>query len=448
MTWRHTSSNGSTASPINAGGRTCENARWPAVHGENRAARSLLNALVMRKRVLLILTFVTLACGGDDQQPTDTGPPAPDASDVGSFVVAEHPPAPTVASSGGSVLSSPKVVIVTFGNDPLAPQMESFAQSLGQSAYWTAVTGEYGVGRIAFGGAVHIATAPSSPLSQTDFEAWLTSQLDGTHADWPAYDPSTIYAVVYPPHTGVLSFGAPLCQGTPAYHDEIVVSATEHIVYAEVNRCDPLFGLQGIDYVTAGLSHELVEATTDPYFNSGPAFYSPPPKYNDWMLVTGGELADMCTTTTAVYFKPSDLPYTVQRSWSNAAATSGLDPCVPSPDGAYFGAAPVLPDTLHGTYYGQALTTEGVHVAIGDTVPIEVDLFSDGPTDVFNVRASADLGAQLEFSWDQTTGQNGDKRVLNVTRVHDGPDTSGMALFTIIATLGDRQSAWVGAVGD
>lgn len=361
--------------------------------------------------------------------------------------MAAHPAAPTVASSGGSVLTSPKVVIVTFANDPLAPQIEAFAQSLGASAYWSATTGEYGVGKIAYAGAVHVASAPSSPLSQATFETWLTSELDGTHPEWPAIDATTVYAVIYPPMTGVLVFGDPLCEGSPAYHDEIDTGSAK-IVYAEVNRCDPLFGLSGIDYVTAGLSHELVEASTNPFFNSGAAYYSPPAKYNDWMAVTGGELADMCTTTNTVYFQSANLPFTVQRSWSNMAALAGHDPCVPAPAGPYFGAAPVLPDTVKGTYYGQPFTSEGLHVPIGSSAAIEVDLFSDAPTDAFQVRAVSSAGALLKLSWDATSGQNGDKLTLTVARNGDGPNIRGMGFFTIIATEGQRQSAWVGAVGD
>ncbi|HEY2370437.1 MAG TPA: hypothetical protein VGH87_28770, partial [Polyangiaceae bacterium] len=65
---------------------------------------------------------------GDDGAVADAGP------DV--FVPAQHAAAPSVANAGGSVLASPKLVVVTFGNDPLAPAIESFAQSIGKSAYW------------------------------------------------------------------------------------------------------------------------------------------------------------------------------------------------------------------------------------------------------------------------------------------------------------------------
>jgi hypothetical protein len=206
--------------------------------------------------------------------------------------------------------------------------------------------------------------------------------------------------------------------------------------------------LSGIDFVTAGLSHELVEASTDPFYLSGPAYLSPPSVYNDWNFATGGELADMCTTTTAVYFKPTDFPYMVQRSWSNMAASADNDPCVPAPAGPYFGAAPVLPDTVHGNNYGQLFTSEGAHIALGSSTTLEVDLFSDAPTDPFTVTATTVGAAQLSFLWDTKSGQNGDKLNLTVTRNADDPNITGADFFIIVASQGTRESAWVGAVGN
>ncbi len=366
------------------------------------------------------------------------------------FAPAAHAVAPTVASAGGSVLANPKVVVVTFANDPLASSIESFAQSVGASAYWSATTSEYGVGVVAYGGAVHVAAPLTTPLTEDAFESWLSSQLDGTHADWPAYDASTIYSVVFPVGGGVMVDGVAPCKSSPAYHFEIPngAGAGKSIVYAAVNRCDPLFGLTGIDYVTAGLSHEWIESATDPHYITAPAFQSPAAKYSDWALTTGGEVADMCTNRDDVYFKPGDLPFTVQRSWSNASALAGHEPCVPAEDGAYFGAAPELGATVHGSYDGESFVSEGVHVAIGASVTIPIDLFSDVPSDPFDVSARSFASASLGFSWDQTSGTNGDQLNLTITRNGDGPEMSGADFFTIIAQQNGRQSIWMGAVGN
>ena len=388
------------------------------------------------------------ACSDAPASVDDGGGDAAVTDDAGAFVPAAHPDAPTVKSAGGAVLANPKLVVVTFASDPLAPQIEAFAQAIGTSAYWAATTSEYGVGAATYGGAVHVATPPAASLSQDDFESWLASQLDGTHPEWPAYDASTVYSIVFPKNAGIMVDGAPVCHGSPAYHFEIP-SSTQQILYAAENRCDPIFGLAGIDYVTAGLSHEWVEIATDPHYITGPAFQQPDGKYSDWALTTGGEVADMCTNRNDVYFKPSDLPFTVQRSWSNAAALAGHEPCVPAADGAYFSAAPVMPSTVHGSYSGESFYSEGVHVALGAQTAIEVDLFSDAPTsDAFTVKAQAFASANLAFSWDQASGTNGDKLTLTVTRTSDGPNMSGADFFTITSQLAGRQSVWLGAVGN
>jgi len=377
--------------------------------------------------------------------------PAPDAGVEASapeagFSPAEHPPAPIITSSGGSVLASPKVVVVTFSNEPFASDLETFAQTLGSSSYWAATTGEYGVGPLAYAGAVHVDAPPATTMSTDALESWLASELDGTHPEFPSYDPSTIYAIVMPKGAGIQVDGAPPCASSPAYHYEID-SGAQHIVYAAINRCDPLFGLSGIDYLTAGLSHELVEASTDPLYISAPAYDGPAAKYTDWNLVTGGEVADFCTPMNDVYFKPSDFPFTVQRSWSNAAAAAGHDPCVPAFAGPYFAAVPVLPDTLKGTYYGQAFTSEGVHVALGASVDVEVDLFSDAPTDAFAVSATS-TGADLGFAWDRASGSNGDVLTLTITRKADAKNIAGIDFFEISAMLDGRVVKWIGAVGN
>jgi len=405
----------------------------------------------MHARVVgVIAAFVVVACGGDSSSPVDAGGDAVAVGDVGAdvFVTASHPSAPTVQTSNGPVLTAPTLVVITFGGDVLAPGVESFAQAIGASSYWSATTSEYGIGPAQYGGAVHVTAPPQTTISQPALETWLASQLDGTHSDWPAASPSTIYTVVYPLGAGIEVDGVAACDSSPAYHGEITVGSAQ-VPYAALNRCDGEFGLSGIDFVTAGLSHEWVEAATDPFYFTHPAYQSPAARYDDWMFATGGELADMCTTTNAVYFKPADLPFTVQRTWSNAAAVAGGDPCVPAPSDAYFAAAPLLSDTLEASVQGQSFSSEGVHVALGSSVTIPVALFSEAPTIApWHVRAAATGAAHLTFAWDQTTGQNGDVLALTITRTADDPSYTGFDAFIITSELGARQSAWVGAVGN
>jgi hypothetical protein len=365
------------------------------------------------------------------------------------FVAAAHPAAPHVTDTGGPTLNTPKVVTVTFASDPLAPKIDAFAAAVGASSYWKAATGEYAVAPLAFARSVHVPATPSASIDSGALETWLIGQLDGTHPEWGTPDAHTIYTIVYPVGMSITMMGQSLCSVTPAYHSEVKLGSGIGVPYAAMARCDPFLGLSGIDYITAGLSHEWVEASTDPFPNSGPAYYSPANQYNDWAILTGGELADMCTLLPDVYFKPADLPYTVQRSWSNAAAAEGHDPCVPAPAAPYFNAAPVLPNTVVGTYYGQSFTSEGLSIPLGKSKAMAVDLFSDAPTaGPWKVQAMAQGAAKLTFAWDKTSGNNGDVLQLTVTRVKDDPSIPGVDLFMLISTLGSEQHAWVGAVGN
>jgi len=297
--------------------------------------------------------------------------------------------------------------------------------------------------------ATSVAVKDPAPTTTTDTDiaTWLASQLDGTHPEWGTPDESTIYAVVYPRGTTVSLQGSSTCASSPAYHDEITLKSGVNIPYAVLTRCDPFQGLSGLDFVTAGLSHEIVETATDPYYETGPAFMQPT-KWELWYALTGGELADMCTLSPTVYFKPDDLPYTVQRSWSNVAAQAGQDPCVPAPSGAYVGAAARLPDRVKGAYGGQDLNVEGVKLAKGQTTTLEIDLFSDTATDPFTVSVAGFTPGTLTVKLDKTQGKNGDKITATVTRVKDAGGFTGMAPFTVKAKLGTRESIWLGAVGD
>ena len=59
----------------------------------------------------------------------------------------------------------------------------------------------------------------------------------------------------------------------------------------------------------------------------------------------GGETSDLCAQDPESFTEFDELPYVVQRSWSNKAASAGHDPCVPQLQGdVYFNAAPVMND--------------------------------------------------------------------------------------------------------
>src|SRR5262249_19580474 len=135
-------------------------------------------------------------------------------------------------------------------------------------------------------------------------------------------------------------------------------------------------------------------------------------------VLGGGEACSICGQELAAFIQPASFPFTVQRCWSNARAAAGHDPCVPAPSGAvYFNAAPVLEDVIPVN----ALTTLGVHIPLGQSRTIPVDLFSDGPTgqpivvQAFDGNVLTGGTAQLALSLDTDRGLNGQHLNLTIT---------------------------------
>ena len=133
------------------------------------------------------------------------------------------------------------------------------------------------------------------------------------------------------------------------------------------------------------MSHELDEAATNPFVNSQPAFGQVDDPHTIWDIGTfGGEVADMCQNNSDSNYTPPGSTYMVQRSWSNAAAKAGTNPCVPVPaTGPYFNSYPTLPDMVTltaGSPSGGPITTEGVKIPVGQSRTIDVVLHSEAAT--------------------------------------------------------------------
>jgi len=80
-----------------------------------------------------------------------------------------------------------------------------------------------------------------------------------------------------------------------------------------------------------------------PFGLSAQAYQLPEPSGIAW-LGNGGEIGDTCERSAAIV-TPSDFPFMVQRSWSNRAAFTGVDPCQPSSD-PFVAAVPALPNVV------------------------------------------------------------------------------------------------------
>jgi hypothetical protein len=360
---------------------------------------------------------------------------------------------PYVMDYGGPVLAAPSVHPVVFPGDAMQADIAAFTAKLGASAYWPAIGHEYGVGALSAAPVVVADEAAPASIDDTHVQAWIASKI--TSGLLPAPDRETFFVIYYPPGTTVTSGAGTSCAEFYGYHGQGVSAQGAPYVYAVVPRCHDAYH-PDLDNLTNTTSHELIEGSTNPDFSSAPAYATVDPAHAVWAVATGGstEVGDMCALMPgAGYFRPSDLPYAVQRIWSNAAAAASHDPCVPAAPGAYFNAAPVLPDTI--TVFldsGEKVTTQGVHVPLGQSRTIDVQLYSDGPTEgpwtiaPFDLAMLQNKPPALDLSLDAQSGSNGDVVHLTITPLQAGP--GGLEAFYVANELGGRETLWVGLVSN
>jgi hypothetical protein len=354
------------------------------------------------------------------------------------------------------VLTAPVFVAVTFDGDTLRKDLESFTAAIGASTYWKAIGSEYGVGAGKGGTPVHLTTAAAAQLTSQQIQDWLTSQLDGTHPEWGTPDTNTHYAIYYPEGTTIqLDQWGTSCKGFGGYHGQVTIPGGKAATYSVLPRCGGSYGYTMLDMLTNAASHEFIESATDPFSETNPAFMMPDDAHAIWMLMPLSEVGDMCTYRTGVSIRPPDLPYLVQRTWSNAAAKADKDPCVPGVDAPYFNSAPVLDEDVHVDLGMGPQSTKGVKIPVGQEKTVEVVLFSDKATSgPWSVRAIESSGYSstltgptnptLSFTWDRTQGVNGEKLHLTIKSLR--PGDYGGSEFIILSSLGRTLNSWMGFV--
>jgi hypothetical protein len=421
------------------------------------------------------------AGGGSEGSTSDDA--APEAAGYPAWVETDIPQ--MVARSTTGVMPLPKVIPVFFtGDDPsLTASLQDFVTKLGATVYW-GVTSEYGVGQVVGEQAIQLTAADTPPTiySEEDLDAWISNKVL-TDPAFETGDANTIYALFFPPgvtiEEGAPSSGFPSDAGADAsspsdaglpagvsascvdfggYHSAVQLASGAVAAYAVMPRCTSFDGLVGIDGVTAAASHEIAEAATDPV-NQGWHGTDAAHSYYGTVLGGGGEIGDLCAQSSISFLKFPELPYTVQRLWSNKAALTGLDPCVPVPAGeVYFNVVPVMPDTLQAQTRAAdggttVVPTQGVQIAIGATKTIELDCFSTAPTSsAMSVHAydEYDLGLataqQLTFTFDTIACENGGKVHMTIKAVAAGRrNTEPFLLYTSLKD--GSNTVWAGVVG-
>jgi hypothetical protein len=396
------------------------------------------------------------------------GSTRPDGSSSGgdAALVAMTSPPQVVNPGNGPVLTSPRVQLIAYAEDALLPDVEAQLAEMARTSTWSQQTSEYGVGPLTIKPTITIAGTPPATLDDnsgnvTPFEKTLATNLSGNDPAWGPADPSTIYLFVLPQGTQVDSGG--LCcdpnAGFYGYHYEAPVGAGS-VPYAVVCNCTSLIpaGFTALEEVTQTITHELDEAATDPLVNTNPAFVQEDQAHAIWDVATFGEIADMCDTSADQGYTPQGSTYMVQRSWSNAAARAGTNPCVPVPEGygPYFNSYPTLPDTvtLDGSYWTAPISTPGVLIPAGKTKTIDIVLQSQAATSGPWTVAAYDLSQwagdssqpATQLTLDRTSGQNGDVLHLTIKVLSVDPVIGGNG-FVLSSTLDGQNNLWFAAIG-
>jgi hypothetical protein len=420
------------------------------------------------------------------------------APDVG-FTTAAHPRMPLIVQQRGSVAAAPVITPITFASTYVnaVSDFDAFVQQIVTQPFWPATTAEYGVGKTTVQPPVHLGEAAPASITSSDIDAWLAAKIESGAAGFADATDDSLFVVYYPSSTTITRSGLKMCTGFGGYHEDVTATIsgkTVHPMIAVLPECvTPAGSPPGtpttLEQLTTSVSHEMVEAVTDPYVlhfggsppypafigtSKGTATFDP---YIAWTFAIHGtwsplETADICEKQSSSYFTPSGFPYQVQRTWSNANATAGRDPCAPlrTDQGPYFLAQPVFDpsfatnEAMDPPVYLPAVNftapevtpgakpqTQGIHIAVGEkgTLPLVLWSVADTPSwDVTVADAIVPPGfpsSYLRFSLDRSSGANGDTLLLTI-EVLALDATRGGRPFIVRSTRGAEQHVTYGFV--
>jgi hypothetical protein len=283
---------------------------------------------------------------------------------------------------------------------------------------------------------------------------------DGGAPAWPAPTQDTVYAVFLPPgtslqmQTGQGGGAQDACSaGVGGYHDQVTVGSVT-TSYAVVPSCTFGPGNTAAEQTTMSMSHELLEAVTDPHpqdMNPGWVGFDPDHFAFDWFQEFQSENGDACELFRSSFYEekesaPAPFDFWVQRTWSNKSGAAGHNPCVPVEANPYFNVTPIGMEKVNLTFPAfqgqpaQSIMTKGYHIAVGQSATFPVGFYSDGPTGgpwTISFRYGSPLSqtqpTYLTATADKTSGQNGEKAYVTV-KVNSAGKLGG-ELLVIKSTL-------------
>jgi hypothetical protein len=297
-----------------------------------------------------------LGLPGDGALPSDLGASDGDAADAapqadGPFMTAAHGMFPQVPDHGGHVLTSPQLITVTFAGYEYEQEMQAYGDFIVASQWLTTVGADYGVGAGA-----HLAKVvlqdplPTTAVSDSDVAGFLLQKVaQGTLPAPPDRASNYVYVIYYPRTVTLLLQGQKSCQAFAGFHDE-ASNEMFQLAYVALPTCTTQFSsLSDAQSTQVSMSHEFIEAATNAYPESAPAFIINDPN-SAWNFVPG-EVADLCVRKGW-----REGTHYAQRVWSNTAAAAGKDPCAPLPRGEIYFSVSATPDGTQAVAAGQSAT--------------------------------------------------------------------------------------------
>jgi hypothetical protein len=292
---------------------------------------------------------------------------------------------PTIERLPGPVLRTPRVQPIYFPGFAYASDIDTFFQRLAASTYWPAVTKEYGVGALTAVPGYATNVALPAAASDADLRTALAQALVEGSATLGAPRADTIYALFLGPDSTLTVRGQTFCgDGAPsADHDEAILSDNP-VLFAYFPTCPTASAsstLTGVDGLTPSVSREIVEAATDPFVYSKPAWAEIDGRHTLWAIAVNGpefgafaEVGDLCEKERPNLITPPDIGHPVQRIWSNHAAKAGTGPCVPVPPGeVYFNAVAAMPTQVdYLDRFGRTYPLGAIDATVGQAVSAQI----------------------------------------------------------------------------
>ncbi|HEY0194097.1 MAG TPA: hypothetical protein VGC42_23430 [Kofleriaceae bacterium] len=258
-------------------------------------------------RLLVAMLSAGLCACGDNVTPVDASQVAP------GFQPAPHTPLPQISGHSNTVLSSVRLVTITYADDVARAQLDAFGALVVGSAWYQGVGYEYGVHAGSQVAKVHLG---ASPPSLTSAQAAQVVQQVVAQQLAPA-PTSRDYQLLYMLHVPAKVGHAML--GEHGFHTEIIVHQVRAALAIVIDDAAP----------TVGAARMLIDASTDPYAEPDDGFYADPPANDPWSLVPG-EVADLCDAMPAVALDDDHGELLVPRVYSNAAALGNKASCRPA----------------------------------------------------------------------------------------------------------------------